>query len=574
MNGELTVTTEQVDDIPVLIASSQRMGVAELLDKHFEVHGNWQGISFGEMMEGWLTHILSEADHRLNQVEEWAAKRLETLRGCLNPKLCALDFSDDRLAAGLDLLSDDERWASFERDLNGRTIRVYNLKPKQIRIDTTTASGYWRVMEDGLFQRGHSKDHRPDLPQLKVALATMDPLGMPIVAQPVAGDRADDRLYVPVIDRVREGVRVRGLLYIGDCKMMSMETRVHLEAGCDNYLGPFSATQIPQERLDGYLEAVWTGEQPLTSVERCDANGKTATIAEGFEVRETLTAIHEGKEITWEERRLVIRSLAHAKTAKMALYARLQQAQTAIEALTQRKQGKETFTTVEELRQAAEKLVNHYGVEGLLRIQISEKLQEKPVRKYKERPAEIRVQQQLTITVQKEEIALHETIRRLGWRVYGTNCPAEELTLEQAVLAYREEYLVEHCFGRLKGKPLSLSPMYLEDDRRATGLTRLLSIGLRVLTLLEHVARSHLAENKEKLSGLYAGNPTRATDRPTTEAMLRAFKNVFLNFVMIAGRTYCHLSPLSDLQQKILTLLDLPADIYSKLADSVNPPEI
>ena len=49
--------------------------------------------------------------------------------------------------------------------------------------------------------------------------------------------------------------------------------------------------------------------------------------------------------------------------------------------------------------------------------------------------------------------------------------------------------------------------MYLQDDQRATGLTRLLSIGLRILTLLEHVARCHLAEKDEKLSGLYAGNP-------------------------------------------------------------------
>jgi len=42
--------------------------------------------------------------------------------------------------------------------------------------------------------------------------------------------------------------------------------------------------------------------------------------------------------------------------------------------------------------------------------------------------------------------------------------------LVQAVLAYRHEYLVEHGFGRLKGKPLSLTPMYLQDDQRATGV--------------------------------------------------------------------------------------------------------
>ncbi len=115
--------------------------------------------------------------------------------------------------------------------------------------------------------------------------------------------------------------------------------------------------------------------------------------------------------------------------------------------------------------------------------------------------------------------------------------------------------------------------MYLEDDRHATGLTRLLTIGLRLLTLLEHGARSHLAAHDEKLPGLFAGNPTRATDHPTTEAMLRAFKNIYLNFVTMGAQTYQHLTPLSKLQRNILRLLDLPASIYTRLdVESANPP--
>ncbi|MDI6768688.1 MAG: DUF4277 domain-containing protein, partial [Anaerolineales bacterium] len=194
MTKWLTITTERVDDIPVLIASLERMGLAELADKHFVPHGNWQGISPGKMLTGWLAHILSEADHRLNQVEDWAAKRNETLSVCLGCDVRALDFSDDRLAIGLDLLSDDQHWVQFETALNQRTIRVYDLKPKCVRIDSTTASGHWQVTEDGLFQFGHSKDYRPDLPQVKVILSTLDPLGMPVATQVVSGDKADDPL--------------------------------------------------------------------------------------------------------------------------------------------------------------------------------------------------------------------------------------------------------------------------------------------------------------------------------------------------------------------------------------------
>ena len=572
MSEKPTVSTERVDDIPVLMAFADHMGISELLDEHFEPHGNWQGISPGKMLTGWMGHILSEADHRLNRVQDWAAKRLETLRGSLGVKLEALDFSDDRLAVGLEMLSNDEHWAAFEADMNRRTIRVYDLKQKCVRIDTTTASGYWNVTEDGLFQLGHSKDHRPDLPQLKVVLATLDPLAMPVATLVVRGEKADDPLYIPAIDQVRKGLDKQGLLYIGDCKIMSLATRAHIKAGKDSYLGPFSAIQIPQSVLDTYLEPVWSGQQTLTAVERQGTTSNLEKIAEGYELCLAQTATVKDEEVTWNERRLVIRSLSHAKAAEEALLSRLVKATAAIEALTERKQGKEFISEPEVLSQMADVLIKKYEITGLLQTHVTEEVHERHIRKYKERPAGTQIERKLIIVATRDEAAIQKAIFRLGWRVYGTNAPENEFSIQQAVLAYREEYLVEHCFGRLKGKPLSLTPMYLQDDQRATGLTRLLSIGLRVLTLVEHVARCHLEENGEKLSGLYSGNPTRATNRPTTEAMLQAFKDIFLNFVIVGDQTFRIISPLSKLQQKILNLLDLPGNIYDNLSvDSANP---
>ena len=61
------------------------------------------------------------------------------------------------------------------------------------------------------------------------------------------------------------------------------------------------------------------------------------------------------------------------------------------------------------------------------------------------------------------------------------------------MLAYRNAYQVERSLGRLKGRPLSLTPMSVQRDDHATGLIRLLSIALRVLTLLEFVGRRQLA---------------------------------------------------------------------------------
>lgn len=153
--------------------------------------------------------------------------------------------------------------------------------------------------------------------------------------------------------------------------------------------------------------------------------------------------------------------------------------------------------------------------------------------------------------------------------VYGTNCPKSQLSWQLSVLDYREEYLVEHCFVRLKGKPLSLPPMYIEDDCHATGFTRLLMIGLRLFTLLEYVVRTNLAEANKKLAGLYAGNPTRSTDHPTAEAMLRASKNIYLNFVNVGGRTYYDITAISPLQRQVLRLLELLPSTYTRLCRKI-----
>ena len=70
----------------------------------------------------------------------------------------------------------------------------------------------------------------------------------------------------------------------------------------------------------------------------------------------------------------------------------------------------------------------------------------------------------------------------------------------------------------------------------------------------------------EKLSGIYAGNPKRDTAHPTAEAMLQAFKGIYLSVVTIGEQILYHVTPLSDVQNKILSLLDFPTGIYAQLA--------
>ncbi len=573
MTEQLTVTTERVDDLPILLAQSDTMGIAELLDEYFKPHGNWEGMSLGWTTAIWLVHIVSEGDHRMNQVQSWVAHRLQTLHLCTGQEMQERAWSDDRLALVLDALAQPEAWQRFETALNQRIIRVYQLNPQRVRLDSTTASGYWTVSEDGLFQLGYSKDHRPDLPQLKVMLSALDPLGLPLATQVVAGKAADDPLYIPAIKQVSQSLQGHGVLYVGDCKMAALSTRAYVQAQGDYYLCPLANTQLSDQELDAYLQPIWSGERPLMAVHRATGEDEEELIAQGYEQTVVLSGEVEGQALTWTERRQIVRSVKLAQAAQAALQARLGKALAALAQVNAHKQGKKVYRDANSLQQAAQAILKEHRVEGLIRLQIDEHVAERAVRAYGSRPAAVRVERTFQLHWEVDEAAVGAAGCRLGWRVYATNHPQQTLSLEQTVLAYREEYLVERGFGRLKGKPLSLSPMYVQSDQRATGLIRLLSLALRVLTLLEWRCRQRLADQHESLPGLYAGNPKRTTRRPTAEALLKAFQLIHLSVVTLGQQAHRHITPLSELQKRILCLLDVSPTIYDWLeAESPKPP--
>jgi transposase len=72
-------------------------------------------------------------------------------------------------------------------------------------------------------QLGHSKDHRPDLPQFKLMAAAAEPSGQLLASDVHPGNAADDPLYLPIIARVRALLKRTGLLYTGDCKMAAQQ---------------------------------------------------------------------------------------------------------------------------------------------------------------------------------------------------------------------------------------------------------------------------------------------------------------------------------------------------------------
>jgi transposase len=183
---------ERVDDIPLIIGLANKLHLVEVLDRHMGTHGLQQGLHNGQLAVGWLAYILSQADHRKSAVRDWANSMPHTLEHLLGHPIREVEFSDDRLGGVLSRLSDDETWEAIEHDLWAATVAVYELELTGVRLDSTTSYGYHHVTEEGVMQRGHSKDHRPDLPQLKLMAAAAEPSGHLIACDVHAGRCADD----------------------------------------------------------------------------------------------------------------------------------------------------------------------------------------------------------------------------------------------------------------------------------------------------------------------------------------------------------------------------------------------
>jgi transposase len=562
---------EVAADLPILWATLQRLDLPAMLDRHFPAPPNWKGPLFpGEVLSVWLLFLVSQSDHCLNHVEPWVADHQTVLSALLGKTVLPVAFHDDRLADWLTRLARTDTFHLLERELNQQTIRVYQLPTEVVRHDTTTANSYADVLsEQGLLQFGHSKDD-PDRPQIKIAAAVLDPLGLPLVTLVVPGNSTDDPLYIPAIGAVQQSIGAGGRTHVGDCKMAALATRAFVAATGDFYLCPLSENQLSRAERRALLQPVFDGTQPLQQVRRPGAAGEAEElVAEGFCVEVELTAVVDGKETRWTERRWLVRSQAYAQAQQTALERRLRNAEEAIRELVVRKQGKKQLYHAE-LMQAAAAIVAREGVEGLLSYTATALMRKWQVRAYRDRPARQETDIFFEMEVKRNEVLIEEKKRAMGWQVYATN--AVLLVLAQVVWAYRGQYRIEDDWSRLKGRPLGLTPMYLQDEGRIQGLVHLLSLALRLLTLLEWVVRERLHQEGAKLQGIYPGQPGRKTARPSAELLLRTMKTISVSVVELNGQIHALLSPLTEVQKRLLDLWGLPPDLYDKLTSAFPRP--
>ena len=174
--------------------------------------------------------------HHLYRAMAWLGEELEPAgEGGLAPR-CVKDAIEERLFAR-------------RRDLFSDLSLVF--------MDTTTLSFHGAGGET-LGAHGHSKDHRPDLHQMVLAVV-IDSEGRPVCTEMLAGNTADSTVLLPIVDRLRSRFRIGRVCVVADRGMISAATIAALEErGLDYILGARERGTV------AIREVVLKDEKPFT----------------------------------------------------------------------------------------------------------------------------------------------------------------------------------------------------------------------------------------------------------------------------------------------------------------------
>lgn len=135
----------------------------------------------------------------------------------------------------------------------------------------------------------------------------------------VSGNSADDPLYIPVIAQAMKRLERSGSIFVGDCKLGSLETRAFIEKNGHYYLCPLSSVQIKKEELWRYIDNI---EREQIEQQKIRKEGRV--IAKGYRFNKPRWFIDtNGEMIIWQEQLYIVRSYAFAKTQIKAFVKRI-----------------------------------------------------------------------------------------------------------------------------------------------------------------------------------------------------------------------------------------------------------
>jgi transposase len=549
MQGTEEYANERLDHLGIVAGVCREIGLAEWLDAHEP--GKRQQVSVGTATVAMVLNGLGFSNRQLYLVPQYFAnKPVEHLLGA---GVTAEMLNDDCLGRTLDWLYDHDLTKLFA-GIASQARRIFGVKAEQMHVDTTSFSvsgEYLREADESgkagaaviAITYGYSRDHREDLKQWMLALATTHEGDIPLFMQPLDGNSSDKVSLLAAITAIQRQLREtdeEASVYVADNGVYSEANMRQLNQAGVKWISRVSETlaearglleegsETWQQSEDGLVH--WFSRQ--MSLPQGDERWTVIyTQASVERVRQTMLRQMNKAQRKWE------RTCWHLSNRRFACEV------DARAALERELKGKPRWLTLHS------ELIAHPLHTGKGRPR-----KDTP-------PSDFQWQIVATVSVNFPQV-MQEVLRKACW-IVGTNVLESTTLSDQALIGtYKDQGGVERGFRFLKDPLFLASSVFVKKPQRIMALSFIMVLCLLVYRLAEFRLRSQLAETGQTIPD----QVQKPTARPTMRWVFQCFEGIELLHVRTATTSLALVLRLRPVHRLILHLLGPPYEKFYNLS--------
>ena len=574
--ARFTLTTRYLGALPVVGHFAGRMGLHRLLDAWVPADDARLALDPAVVIAAVVANLAIE--HRpLYALSEWAAVYEPSLLllGEDGPGL----LNDDRVGRMLDRLFQADR-GSLLTELMVGVIAEFGIDCSRLHNDSTSVSVHGTYQAaDGedvagtpapAITRGHSKDHRPDLKQLVFILTVSGDHAVPVIYRLADGNTSDDPTHIPTWDQLVRLTGGPGFLYVADCKLASEEAMGHIHRGGGRFI-----TVLPRSRKEDAAFRAWMQDHEPGWAEALRAPGR---IGEPDQVWSTCQApwpSAQGYRVVWVH--------DSGKQLRDAA-ARARKIEKGVEAIGDDLTGRlssprSRLRTAAAVHAAAEAALADAGAGRWVRFTVTEKIQESFRQTRAGRPGPDtgyrRIEKktfEVTCDIDYQQVT-YDAVSDGCWPLITND---RDMTGAEVLAAYRYQPNLERRHHLLKGVQ-DAAPIWIKTIPRIEAIFLCHFIALLIGALIERQIR--MAMKAAEIARIPVYPELRGCAAPSADRIFEIFTHVARHELRDStGALVQVFEPeFTELQLKILDLLDVPVTAYTKITEpcpgTANPEE-
>jgi transposase len=543
--SDVEYQTERLDHLGIVAGICREAGIGEWLDK--QAGEQRRVVSIGTATVAMILNGLGFSNRQLYLVPQYFVNK--PVEHLLGEGITADMLNDDCLGRTLDWIYEHDPTTLFA-GLALQARQRFGIKAQQLHIDTTSFSvsgGYplGEKKEEAALEEedavpiaityGYSRDHRADLKQWMLGLATTHDSDIPIFLRPLDGNSSDKESISAIVTNVMTQLR---------------ET---LPEEHEERLAVFDSGGYSEANMKRYNEAKikWISRVPETSTAAKHALQEEPAewhpFSDGsgqYAVR--IITLPQGK-----ERWVIVRTKAGEQTAREQMEKKAKKTQELWKKRLWHLSNQE-FACENDAQQAWKLAMK--GKPSFLVATFT--LQEQGHYRQKGRPKKETMPDQTvwqlvpTLTVDKPEV--EALTRKQASFLVATNILDEQsLSHEQVFLTYKEQGGVERGFRFLKDPLFLASSVFVKKPERVMALSCIMVLCLLVYRLAEQLLRRQLVATSQTVPN----QVNKPTNRPTMRWIFQCFEGIDLLRIRVGSSFQTQVLGLQSLHQQILRLL-------------------